>query len=112
MKKLDVGFLEALIDTISAHYSINPDRIYSAGMSNGGFMSHYLACSSSRFAAIGSVTGPMSNDMYEFCNPSHAVPTIHIHGTSDPINPYNGNSSSKSINAVTVLFLLWAAAAG
>lgn len=97
----DVGFLEALIDTISAHYSINPNRVYSVGMSNGGFMSYYLACRSNRFAAIGSVTGSMGTAMYNSCNPSHPIPTIHIHGTSDPLNPYNGNSTSMGIETVT-----------
>src|SRR6218665_1740028 len=93
----DVGFLEALIDTISAHYSIDPARVYSAGMSNGGFMTYYLACQTTRFAAIGSVTGSMGTAMYTTCAPSHPTPLIHIHGTSDPLNPYAGNSTSKSI---------------
>jgi polyhydroxybutyrate depolymerase len=97
----DVGFLEALIDTISAHYSINQNRVYSVGMSNGGYMSYYLACQSNRFAAIGSVTGSMSNTMYTNCNPSNPTPTIHIHGTSDPINTYTGTSTSKAIEDVT-----------
>lgn len=97
----DVGFLEALIDTISAHYSINANRVYCAGMSNGGFMSYYLACRSSRFAAIGSVTGSMDTSNYNTCSPAHPTPAIHIHGTGDPINPYNGNATSKSIAAVT-----------
>ncbi|MDP6908623.1 MAG: hypothetical protein QF371_03915, partial [Flavobacteriales bacterium] len=40
----DVSFTAALIDSLSAEYSINADRVYSTGMSNGGFMSYYLAC--------------------------------------------------------------------
>lgn len=51
----DVGFLLALIDTISAQYNIDPNRIYTTGMSNGGFMSYELACQTTRFAAIASV---------------------------------------------------------
>jgi len=97
----DVGFFDALIDTISAHYSINQNRIYSVGMSNGGFMTYYLACQTNRFAAIGSVTGSMGTTMYNNCNPQRPTPSIHIHGTSDPTNPYAGNSTSKSISAVT-----------
>jgi polyhydroxybutyrate depolymerase len=96
----DVGFIEALIDTISAHYSVNQNRIYSAGMSNGGFMTYYLACQTNRFAAIGSVTGSMGTTMYNTCNPLRPTPSIHVHGTSDPINPYAGNSTSKSIPSV------------
>lgn len=97
----DLGFLEALIDTISTHYMIDQNRIYSVGMSNGGFMSYALACQSNRFAAVGSVTGSMTNQMYDACTPSHPIPTIQIHGTADSVNPYNGNSTTKSIEEVT-----------
>lgn len=97
----DVGFLEALIDTISAQYSINPNRIYSAGMSNGSFMSYCLACESDRFAAIAGVTGSMSVSMYNSCNPAHPTPAIHIHGTEDPTNPYAGNSTMKAVEDVS-----------
>lgn len=96
----DYGFLEALIDTISSNYSINQSRIYSVGMSNGGFMSYGLACQSNRFAAVGSVTGSMSVPMYNSCTPAHPTPIIHIHGTDDNINPYTGNGTSKATEEV------------
>lgn len=101
----DLGFLEALIDTISAHYTINPNRVYSTGMSNGGYMSYYLACQSNKFAAVGSVTGSMSVPMYNSCTPSNPIPTIQIHGTNDPTVPYSGNSTSKPVEDVV---LFWA----
>ncbi|MNU89334.1 Prolyl oligopeptidase family protein [compost metagenome] len=101
----DIGFLEALVDTISAHYSINPNRVYSTGASNGGFMCYALACQSNRFAAIAAVTGSMSVNMYNACNPSYPIPTMHIHGTSDQINPYTGNSTMKGIEEVTAFWV-------
>jgi polyhydroxybutyrate depolymerase len=101
----DKGFLEALVDTISAHYAINQSRVYSVGMSNGGYMSYALACQSSRFAAVGSVTGSMSIQMYNSCNSLSAIPTIHIHGTSDNVVPYAGNTTSKAVEDVS---LFWA----
>lgn len=101
----DAGFLEALIDTISAHYSINQNRVYSTGMSNGGYMSYALACESNRFAAIGCVTGSMSIVMYNNCNPTIPIPTIHIHGTLDGVVPYLGNTTSKAVEDVS---LSWA----
>jgi polyhydroxybutyrate depolymerase len=97
----DVGFLEALIDTISASYTINPQRIYAAGMSNGSFMSYCLACESDRFAAIGGVTGSMSVSMYNSCNPVRPTPTIHVHGTDDPTNPYAGTSTMVGIDQMS-----------
>lgn len=93
----DIGFLGALIDTIAAHYTINPNRIYCTGMSNGGYMSYALACQTNRFAAIASVTGSMSVPMYNSCNPANPIPVMDIHGTLDPTVPYTGNTTSKPI---------------
>jgi polyhydroxybutyrate depolymerase len=92
--------LEALIDTISAEYNINPRRIYSTGMSNGGFMSYHLACQSDRFAAIASVTGSMTATTASSCNPSRPIPVMQIHGTADATVPYAGNSGFLPIDSV------------
>jgi polyhydroxybutyrate depolymerase len=85
----DIGFTSALIDSISADYSINQDRVYSTGMSNGGFMSYQLACElSDRIAAIASVTGSMNMGWFNSCNPNHPMPIMEIHGTADGNVPY------------------------
>ena len=98
----DVGFTSALIDSISSNYSINPNRIYSTGMSNGGYMSFLLACQlSNRIAAVASVTGSMTPQTYNNCNPQHPTPILQIHGTADATVPYNGNPFwTKSIDEV------------
>ncbi|HEX5111519.1 MAG TPA: T9SS type A sorting domain-containing protein [Saprospiraceae bacterium] len=88
----DVGFTSALIDSLSAQYNINQDRVYSTGMSNGGFMSYYLACElSDRIAAIASVTGSMNVNELGPCDPQHQTPVMEIHGTADPTVAYDGN---------------------
>ena len=57
----DVDFIDTVIGFVEEKENIDPDRIYSSGMSNGGFMSYHLACNLSRkIAAIASVTGSMS----------------------------------------------------
>lgn len=87
----DIGFTQALIDTLSSQYSINQNRIYTTGMSNGGFMSYGLACSlSNRIAAIASVTGSMNYSQSLSCSPQHPMPVLEIHGTADATVPYNG----------------------
>jgi polyhydroxybutyrate depolymerase len=89
----DVGFTEALIDSLSAAYSIDQNRIYAVGMSNGGFMSFQLACDlSAKIAAVGSVTGSMTPSTLGDCNASHPMPIIQIHGTTDGTVPYNGSA--------------------
>ena len=88
----DVGFAEALLDTISSDYNINPERVYSTGMSNGGYMSFLIACQlSDRFAAVASVTGSMTPQTFSACNPQHPTPILQIHGTLDGTVPYTGD---------------------
>ena len=85
----DVKFIRQLIDTISVRHHINTKRVYSCGMSNGGYMSYTLACQlSDKIAAIASVAGTMSLNTYTTCNPGRKVPVMHIHGTTDPTVPY------------------------
>lgn len=88
----DVQFLSQLIDTISAEYTIDANRIYSTGMSNGGFMSYTLAGElSDRIAAVASVTGSISYDRFPAIAPSHPTPVMEIHGTADGTVPYYGS---------------------
>jgi polyhydroxybutyrate depolymerase len=97
----DKGFLEALIDTLSIQYSINANRVYSCGISNGGIMSYFLACNmNNKFAAIGSVAGSMTYAMFATCVPPGNIPAIEIHGTADGTVPYNGDGSFEPIDSV------------
>lgn len=94
----DIGFTEALIDSLALSYNINMARVYSTGMSNGGFMSYTLACAlSNRIAAIASVTGTMNFNQSLTCNPLHPIPVMEIHGTADGTVPYNGTTGMESI---------------
>ncbi len=108
----DLGFASAMIDYMIAYAGncdsnicaeIDTNRIYSCGMSNGGFFSYLLACQlSHRIAAIASVTGSMSIATYDSCSPTRAVPVFELHGTTDPIVPYAGSAQSgaRSIDDV------------
>lgn len=97
----DIGFTGALIDSLGAEYNINTDRVFSTGMSNGGFMSYTLACElSNRIAAIASVTGTMNSNQTGSCSPQHPLPVMEIHGTADFVVPYNGNIFMESIPEV------------
>jgi polyhydroxybutyrate depolymerase len=97
----DVGFTEALIDSIASAYNIDLNRVYATGMSNGGFMSFSLACQlSHKIAAIASVTGSMSTFQINNCSPVRPFPILQIHGTADPIVPYSGFNLGESIEDV------------
>lgn len=97
----DIQFISDLIDSLSASYSIDPNSVYSCGMSNGGFMSHTLACAlNNRIAAVASVSGSMFVTQHATCTPNRAVPVMQISGTGDPTVPYAGNSSMLPIDTL------------
>lgn len=90
----DVGFVESMINEISSQYNVDMERIYAAGYSNGGMMAYGLAnYKSDLIAAVASVSGVMLDCMG---STSHPMPVVHLHGTSDGVLPYNGNSYYSS----------------
>ncbi|MEO0469297.1 MAG: PHB depolymerase family esterase [Bacteroidota bacterium] len=97
----DVDFVNNLLDSLANDYNIDSKRIYSTGMSNGGYMSFLLACQlSDRIAAVASVTGSMTPQTYDACDPQHPTPVMQIHGTTDAVVPYNGAIWTRSISDV------------
>ncbi|MDC3344663.1 T9SS type A sorting domain-containing protein [Flavobacteriaceae bacterium] len=97
----DVGFTEALIDELATLYTIDLERVYATGMSNGGFMSFLLACQlSEKIAAVASVTGSMTQDTFDDCNAQFSTPILQIHGTEDDVVPYNENNLSLPISDI------------
>ena len=90
----DVGFVRALVAQLSATLCIDERRIYATGMSNGGFMSHRLACEAADlFAAVAPVSAVNGMDT---CTPSRPVPVMMFNGTLDPLVAYNGGGLFKS----------------
>lgn len=97
----DVAFISNLIDSISAAYTVDAGRVYATGMSNGGYMSYFLACHlSSRIAAVASVTGSMLPGIPDGCTPGRAVPVMQIHGTADSTVPYFGGATSIAVDTL------------
>jgi len=90
----DFGFIELMINDISAQYNVDMERVYAVGYSNGGMMVYGLAnYKSDLFAAVASVSGAM----LDCTGPtSHPMPVVHIHGTSDGVLPYNGDNDWSS----------------
>jgi polyhydroxybutyrate depolymerase len=87
----DVGFLSALMDELVAKYNADPKRIYSTGISNGGFMSFTLACRiPEKIAAIAPEAGSMGPAVVEDCHPKRSIPVMMINGTADPLVKFEG----------------------
>lgn len=97
----DIGFIVALLNELDENYNIDLNRVYSTGMSNGGFMSFELACEASNvFTAVASVTGSMSITKPNNCGAVEPVPAMQIHGTADMVVPYPGSAQFASVENV------------
>lgn len=87
----DLGFVRALLGYGHGHLCVDSHRIYAAGFSNGGGFVADMACDLPKpFAALADVSG----DLYpqpSGCHPAQPVPLLEIHGSADPINPYQGS---------------------
>lgn len=84
----DVAFVRALLDDLDTVVTIDANRVYATGLSNGGMMAYRLAAElSDRIAAIAPVGGPMMTDT---CNPERPVAVLHFHGTADRLAPFDG----------------------
>lgn len=84
----DVRFVRDLVSLLTGRVSIDPSRVYAAGLSNGGGMAARLACDAADlFAAVATVAGAYPTGA---CDPERAVPVVAFHGTADPIVPYGG----------------------
>ncbi len=79
----DLDYLVSVMDEVERDYNVDPKRIFFVGHSNGGFMSHRMACEqSSRIAAIVSLAGAQWQDASR-CPAAQAVSVLQVHGDLD-----------------------------
>jgi len=114
----DLGFLLALVDALADSYPIDRSRVYVTGASNGGFMTWLLACQAGEhFAAIAPVMATFPESIAENCA-DRPMPVCIIHGTDDPIVPYDspelsgGPGSTRSVLTIPDAIAFWVARNG
>ncbi|MFG6432838.1 alpha/beta hydrolase family esterase [Roseateles sp. LYH14W] len=90
----DVGFARATVKAIQARYSIDANRVFATGMSNGGMLSHRLACEAADvFRAVAAVAG---TDATASCTPSKPISLLHIHARDDTHVLFNGGAGADA----------------
>jgi polyhydroxybutyrate depolymerase len=88
----DVGFLRNLVAHLVADGVAIAERIYLAGISNGGAMSFALVCKApDLFAGIGTVIAAMPDGIGP-CE-GRPMPLVMVNGTADPVVPYDGGEA-------------------
>lgn len=101
----DEAYIMSIIDSVSKSYNVDQSRIYVVGHSNGGFMTHHMACThADRIAAIVSFSGATFKDQSS-CKPTSPISVLQIWGTADEtiyyrggmlVNPYPGAGETIS----------------
>ncbi len=94
----DVAFISAAVADIAKNVGINAAKVYATGMSNGAIMSYTLACNTDMLAAI----GPVAGTQLDPCKSPHPTSVMAVHGTADPLVPYNGGQGFSVINGPSV----------
>lgn len=94
-KKIDdVGFVREMTERLIKDYTIDTERIYATGMSNGAMMAYRVACElPSVFKAISAVAG---TDNTLSCSPRHPVSVLHIHAKNDTHVLFDGGAGKDS----------------
>ncbi len=81
----DVGYVVHVLEEMMGALCIDRRRIYASGMSNGGYLSHRLACEiPDSFAAIAPVVGSLSPELT--CTVDRGVPVLQISGNLDGLS--------------------------
>jgi polyhydroxybutyrate depolymerase len=92
----DVGFLLKLVKDVGARVSIDRNRVFAIGMSNGAMMSYRLACEAADvFRGIMAVAG---TDNTRQCQPVQPVPVLHIHARNDDMVLFDGGAGKALRN--------------
>ena len=80
----DFGYLVGLLDEAMEKYHVDRSRVALVGHSNGGYMSHRIACDRADLVTgIASIAGTSFGNMDLSCEASHPVSVLQIHGTLD-----------------------------
>lgn len=83
----DVAFLHEMRARLVAEEDVDPARVFSVGISNGGMMSYAWACARpGDLAGIGVVSGSIGVD----CPSPKPLTVVAVHGTADPVFPMGG----------------------
>jgi len=86
--KADLAFFDALVVETRSRYKIDPNRIYTVGMSNGGYFSHLVGAERSQVvAAVASHSGPLGLQNLLGVNAKRKFPVFIVHGDKDKLLP-------------------------
>ena len=89
-ENFDTDFLKAVVEDIDTKYTLDRQRLYCCGFSNGGMMTYVMANTCSHiFAAFAAISGYPINEFHLHHTSWRPVPFLHIHGKADDFVKYS-----------------------
>jgi len=86
--KADLAFFDALLARLQKQHTIDANRIYTVGMSNGGYFSHLVGAERSKVvAAVASHSGPLGLQTIGGIKAERKFPVFIVHGDQDKLLP-------------------------
>lgn len=115
----DVNYFDTLLDAVEAEFCLDPERVFMAGMSQGGDFASFFACHApGRVAAVASVA---VLNFPEQCETWSPTPVLAFIGLNDPIYrpdlglddevPFSGDPGQRP-GPLSAEAAAWAAANG
>jgi polyhydroxybutyrate depolymerase len=95
----DLAYIQAVIASLNARYTINPQQDYGMGHSNGAMMIQRLVCETQVLAAAVAISGPL-NDPVSSCPGARGRRILALHGAQDRNVPVAGGRGSEGLSRV------------
>jgi polyhydroxybutyrate depolymerase len=92
----NVAFVDAFMAHLRQIRSIDANRIYVTGISNGGILAQKLACERpNQIAAFATVAASLPDQFTSHCQTNTPISLMMINGTADSVVPWNGGAPPK-----------------
>ncbi len=92
----DVRFVRELVAHLVANESVDAERVYATGLSNGGMFTLRLACEANDLiAAFAPVIASFPVAFAPSCEPGRPVPVMMVNGTDDGLIQWGGGEIFK-----------------
>jgi poly(3-hydroxybutyrate) depolymerase len=109
----DVAFTKAMIDYLIHNFNVDENKVYVAGMSNGGFMVYELLCEMGNrdngnpwIAAAAVHSGLLGAWEADFSTCSLGkVPLVHFHGLEDNVVNITGKPKGEQVLGLPIEFV-------
>jgi polyhydroxybutyrate depolymerase len=109
----DDGFLRELALYLQDLHSLDPNKTFVTGFSNGAEMCFQLACRESEtFMAFAPIVGMMMDTLFTNCNPTVPRPILSLNGTADDVTLYQGDMGNTggwgAYRSIPEMMAFWA----